>query len=171
MPATIRRSQDIRETDNEIHCITILLSNLSFSDSECSYEERQADQPGGTDHRREQSEEDGTDDSLEDWTGGDTSEYTDTDNSYAESNGSVFLELSSPPPFPFLWIILFVVMQVFPAVCFFMLIDAFLLSLVLLFIFVGLKVVAPILEQGQLQDWLTYQTHHMNLVFARYMPR
>ena len=169
MPAT--SSPDYCEVDNSIHCITILLSHLSFSDSEISYEEHQADQQGGTDHRREQHGGDVTDDSLEDWTGGDSSEYTDTDNSYAESNGSVFLEPSSPPPFPFLWVILFVILQLFPAVCFYMLIDAVLLSLVLLFIFVSLKVVVPILEQGQLQDWLTYQTHHVNLVFARYMPR
>ena len=105
-----------------VHCITILLSHLSFSDSDTSYKEL-GEAP------------------LEEQT---------TDGSRAEE------------------VVLFVLLLLFPLVCFFMLIDAFLLSLVLLSIFVILKVVVQIIEQGQLQDWLTYHVN-VNLVFARYM--
>ena len=73
------------------------------------------------------------------------------DNSHLDPIEDMFMSTTvPPPPFPFLWVLCFVVLQLFPWFTFYMLIDDFLNCLVLLAGFIAFRVLVPILEQGQL---------------------
>ena len=170
---TIRRSADRREQCNSVHNITILLSTLSVTEDELrskepgAWEERQ-DILGGVDRYAYREQNRGSDvDSHEDWDGGST---VTSENSYQSEDG-VFEPSSPPPPYPFMWVLVFVLLQLYPIITFLWLIDVFLRGLVLLALFIILKVLVLDLEQGQLHEWVTYQRHHVNLAFTRYMPR
>ena len=178
MPA-LRSFEAWREEDNSVHNITCLLSNLSFSDSDTSLDERGAagerqevlvgvGQHVGGNYREQQDESD--EDSLAGWDGGSESSYVSTDNSYLDPYEDVFESTTvQPPPFPFLWLFVFCTIQLFPWFAFYVLFDAFLKSLVLLASFILLRVLVSYLEEGQLQEYLTYQRRHRLRLFYRIM--
>ena len=156
----------------------MLLSNLSFSDSDTSHSEQdeagkehQGLQEGvgqhvGGNYREQQDESD--EDSLAGWDGGSESSYVSTDNSYLDPYEDVFESTTvQPPPFPFLWLFVFCTIQLFPWFAFYVLVDAFLKSLVLLASFILLRVLVSYLEEGQLLNYLTFQRRHMLRLFYR----
>ena len=182
MPAL--RSEDASwcEEDNDVHCITILLSNLSFSDSDTSHSEEDVaagerqevlegvDQPVGGNYREQYQESD--EDGDEGWDGSSMS----TENSLDRMEDSAFERLYvdlfmtaslPPPPFPFLWVLVFCTVQLFPWFCAYALIDACLKSLVLLASYILLRVLVSYLEEGQLLNHVNYQRRHRLRQFYR----
>ena len=178
MPALRSFEASWCEEDNSVHCITMLLSNLSFSDSDTSHSEQdeagkehQGLQEGvgqhvGGNYREQQDESD--EDSLAGWDGGSESSFVSTDNSYLDPYEDVFKSTTvQPPPFLFLWLIVFSILQLFPWFTFYILVDACLKSLALLASFILLRVLVSYLEEGQLQEYLTYQRRHRLRLFYR----
>ena len=76
-----------------------------------------------------------------------------TDNSYLDPYEDVFESTTvQPPPFPFLWLLVFCTIQLFPWFAFYILVDAFLNSLVLLASFILLRVAGVTVGEGQVAE-------------------
>ena len=103
--------------------------------------------------QHEESDEDGD----EGWDGSSMS----TENSLDRMEDSAFERLYvdlfmtaslPPPPFPFLWVLVFLTIQLFPWFCAYALIDACLKSLVLLASFILLRVAGVTVGEGQVAE-------------------